>query len=95
MNIPSCGTCSQLVLDLNGAIPDWASKLSTSRSPITTVDQWTGFDDTSDTRDGVYPNTSGAQKMAKVWFPAVVAALGRPIESTLVGFLNRLLEGIL
>lgn len=95
MNIPSCGTCSQLVLDLNTAIPDWASQLSTSTSPITTVDQWTGFDDASDTGDGVHPNASGDRKIARVWFPAVVAALGIPTEGTFLGFISRLLNGIL
>ena len=75
MNSPSCSTCSQLVLDLNAGIPDWASQLSTNTSPITTADQWTGFDPSLDTGDGVHPNSSGDQKMANGWYPAVVAAL--------------------
>lgn len=40
------------------------------------VDQWTGFDTTVDTFDGVHPNDSGYRKMADRWYPALTAALG-------------------
>ena len=46
------------------AIPGWATGKSTAASPITVVDQWSGFNDATDTIDGVHPNASGNQKMA-------------------------------
>ncbi len=75
MTPSSCSACAQRVVDLNRAIPGWASAKSTARSPITVVDQWTGFNTASDTYDGVHPNSSGDQKMANRWFPALAAQL--------------------
>jgi cellulase/cellobiase CelA1 len=50
--------------------------MSTAQSPITVVDQWTGFSTSADTTDGVHPNgTSGIQKMSDRWYPALAAAL--------------------
>jgi acyl-CoA thioesterase-1 len=40
------------------------------------VDQWTGFNTTTDTGDGVHPNDSGIRKIADRWYPALTAALG-------------------
>jgi lysophospholipase L1-like esterase len=70
-----CPTCGQRVVDLNQHIPAWASGLTTTQSPITVVDQWTGFDATADTVDGVHPNASGNQKMSDRWYPALSALL--------------------
>ncbi|WP_439656953.1 cellulase family glycosylhydrolase [Lentzea sp. HUAS TT2] len=76
MNPSSCSACGQRVVDLNAAIPGWARANSTTASPITVVDQWTGFDTAADTTDGVHPNSStGIQKIESRWYPAVVAAL--------------------
>jgi lysophospholipase L1-like esterase len=72
----SCGSCANGVIALNNAIPGWASGLSTSASPITVVDQWSGFSATSDTSDGVHPTDGGHQKMANKMYPVLVAALG-------------------
>jgi lysophospholipase L1-like esterase len=71
-----CTDCYQRVIDLNAAIPGWAAGLSTAQSPITVVDQWTGFNTLTDTGDGIHPNDLGIQKMADKWYPAVVAVLG-------------------
>lgn len=77
MNPSNCPACGQRVADLNAAIPGWARANSTTASPITVVDQWTGFDTAADTTDGVHPNSStGIQKIASRWYPAVVSALG-------------------
>ena len=77
MNPANCSACAQRVTDLNAAIPGWARANSTTASPITVVDQWTGFDTAADTTDGVHPNSStGIQKIESRWYPAVVAALG-------------------
>jgi mannan endo-1,4-beta-mannosidase len=77
MNPSGCSACGQRVVDLNNAIPGWARANSTAASPITVVDQWTGFSTATDTTDGVHPNTTtGIQKIESRWYPAVVAALG-------------------
>ncbi|SER14425.1 mannan endo-1,4-beta-mannosidase [Lentzea xinjiangensis] len=77
MNPANCSACGQRVIDLNSAIPGWARANSTAASPVTVVDQWTGFDTAADTTDGVHPNGStGIQKIESRWYPAVVAALG-------------------
>jgi lysophospholipase L1-like esterase len=60
----ACTACTQAVINLNAAIPNWATGLSTTQSPIVVVDQWTGFSVSSDTGDGVHPNDSGFRKMA-------------------------------
>ncbi|MFI9812868.1 cellulose binding domain-containing protein [Saccharothrix variisporea] len=76
MNPANCAECAQRVVDLNAAIPGWAAAKSTARSPVTVVDQWTGFSTSADTGDGVHPNASGDRKIADRWFPALVNALG-------------------
>ena len=73
------------MVDLNAAIPAWAASLTTAASPITVVDQWTGFDDphelwfvagaATDTYDGVHPNDAGNVKIANRWYPSVSATL--------------------
>jgi mannan endo-1,4-beta-mannosidase len=76
MNPANCAACGQRVVDLNNAIPGWAQARTTAASPITVVDQWTGFNTATDTTDGVHPNGStGIQKIESRWYPAVVAAL--------------------
>ncbi len=75
MNPSSCAACAQRVVDFNARIPDWARATSTDRSPITVVDQWTGFSTATDTYDGVHPNASGDDKIAARWYPALAATL--------------------
>ncbi|GAA4697432.1 cellulose binding domain-containing protein [Phytohabitans rumicis] len=73
----NCTYCTSGVIALNNAIPGWAAGKSTTQSPITVVDQWTGFDPVADTiGDGVHPDDSGFQKMSDRWYPAVTRALG-------------------
>lgn len=90
MNPSNCAACAQRVTALNAVIPGWAAAHSTAQSPITVVDQWTGFNDATDTVDGVHPNDAGNHKVAARWLPALTAALGGstppPSETTaLVG----------
>jgi mannan endo-1,4-beta-mannosidase len=88
MNPANCAACGQRVVDLDNAIPGWAQAHSTAASPITVVDQWTGFSTAADTVDGVHPNsTTGIQKLEARWYPALTAALGgsTPAGSTVVG----------
>jgi hypothetical protein len=54
--------------------PAWAMANATSSSPVYVIDHWTGFDDATDTVDGVHPNMTGATKMATVSYNAIVAA---------------------
>lgn len=75
MNPSSCSDCAQRVINFNNAIPAWASGKSTSASPITVVDCWTGFNTATDTGDGVHPNDSGNQKLANSWFEPLKAAI--------------------
>ncbi|MFF5982176.1 GDSL-type esterase/lipase family protein [Streptomyces olindensis] len=75
MNPSSCAACAQRVVDFNARIPDWARATGTDRSPVTVVDQWTGFSTATDTYDGVHPNASGDAKIAARWFPALAAVL--------------------
>lgn len=76
MDPAGCGDCAQGVVALNDAIPGWAGANSTERSPITVVDQWTGFSTATDTSDGVHPNdTTGIRKLESRWYPALVSAL--------------------
>lgn len=69
MNPSGCSACAQRVINFNAAIPGWASSKSTSQSPIVVVDQWTGYNDSTDTIDGVHPNSSGNNKIASKWYP--------------------------
>ncbi|MDU0294160.1 SGNH/GDSL hydrolase family protein, partial [Saccharothrix longispora] len=78
MEPAGCAECAGRVVALNEAIPAWAAGKSTPRSPVTVVDQWTGFDAATDTGDGVHPVDSGFRKMADRWYPALAAALGDP-----------------
>jgi lysophospholipase L1-like esterase len=75
MNPSNCPACAQRVVAFNAAIPAWAAGKSTAQSPITVVDQFTGFNDATDTGDGVHPNAAGNQKISDRWFPALSAVL--------------------
>ncbi len=79
----SCPACPQRTIDLNNAIPGWAAGLTTTQSPITVVDQWTGWDPAADTGDGVHPNDpTGITIMANKWYPALSAAIGPAGQGT-------------
>ncbi|MFC5288086.1 cellulose binding domain-containing protein [Actinokineospora guangxiensis] len=75
MNAANCGECAQRVVALNAALPAWAAGKTTSRSPVTVVDQWTGFSTASDTYDGVHPNASGDRKIADRWYSPLLTAI--------------------
>ncbi|MEU8612095.1 cellulose binding domain-containing protein [Actinoplanes sp. NPDC048791] len=75
MTPSNCAECTQRVIDFNAAIPAWAAATSTAASPVTVVDQWTGFNTATDTPDGVHPNDNGNRKIADRWYPALLAAI--------------------
>jgi len=68
-----CNDCPTRAQSLNAQIPAWAASNSTAASPITVVDQFTGFNPAQgqDTSDGVHPNASGSTKIAAKWFSAL------------------------
>lgn len=73
----TCSECPDRTIAFNNAIPAWAASLTTAQSPITVVDQWTGWVPATDTYDGVHPSDpAGITKMADKWYPPLVAALG-------------------
>lgn len=76
-----CATCPADAVTLNNRIPGWAAGLTTARSPIVVVDQWTGFNAASDTGDGVHPNDSGFRKMADRFAPALKQLLGTVVPT--------------
>lgn len=76
MNPSSCTECAQRVVSFNAAIPAWATGKTTAQSPITVVDQWTGFNTATDTGDGVHPNDLGNQKISDRWYPPLASVLG-------------------
>lgn len=71
----SCPQCPQGVDELNAAIPGWAEEHTTDDSPITVVDQNTGFDADTDTYDGLHSDGSGGEKLAANWFAALAKVL--------------------
>lgn len=60
---------------LNSAIATYAPKKSTSRSPVSFVDNVAGFDAVTDTTDGEHPNDAGNEKMAKKFFEPTKSAI--------------------
>ena len=82
MSAAACSTCPADVAALDNAIPAWAAGLSTSQSPITVADLWTGYDAVADNVDGVHPNDTGFQKMSDAWYPALTRALGAVTPTT-------------
>ncbi len=82
MNPSGCSNCAQGVINLDAAIPAWAASITTAQSPVIAVDQWTGFNDATDTVDGVHPNDSGNQKIAARWFTPLTQQLNTFIMPT-------------
>jgi lysophospholipase L1-like esterase len=68
-----CNDCPTRAQSLNAQIPTWAAANSTAASPISVVDQYTGFNPATgqDTSDGVHPNAAGSTKIAAKWFAAL------------------------
>ena len=65
-----------IVRTLNSAVPAWATANSTSASPIVVVDQFAGYNVATDNQaDGVHPNPTGSDKIAKHWFDAIQGLL--------------------
>ncbi|KAF2473945.1 SGNH hydrolase [Lindgomyces ingoldianus] len=65
----------QGIIDLNKAIVQWAPTKSTKESSIVVVDNFTGFNVTTDTVDGEHPNDKGNQKLADKFYQPLVDAI--------------------
>jgi len=71
LNPSGCTPCTANARALDDMIPGWAAANTSPTSPISVVDQFTGFDPATDTRDGVHSNNSGSMKIATNWFNAL------------------------
>lgn len=63
------------ITTFNQRIGTLATSKNTTTSPVIAVDQWTGFNASTDTYDGVHPNATGEAKMAEKWFQAIRTSL--------------------
>jgi lysophospholipase L1-like esterase len=63
------------IVELNKAIVAWAPTKTTWTSPITLVDNYTGFNTTTDTTDGEHPNGAGDEKIATKFFQPLTVAI--------------------
>jgi len=62
---------TERIVELNQKLAGLALSLSTQASPVVLVDQFTGFDPSTMTADGLHPNTIGEEHMARVWLQAM------------------------
>jgi lysophospholipase L1-like esterase len=63
------------IVELNKAIVAWAPTKTTRYSPITLIDNYTGFNTTTDTVDGEHPNAAGDEKFANKFFQPLTLAI--------------------
>ncbi|KAF1928015.1 carbohydrate esterase family 3 protein [Didymella exigua CBS 183.55] len=63
------------IVNLNTAIKQYVPSKTTRDSPVTFVDNYTGFDAVADTADGEHPNDSGNEKMATKFFASTRDAI--------------------
>lgn len=70
----------QQTIDYNNAVAVLAGQLHTSQSPISLIDQHTGFNNQTETYDDppVHPNEIGEKKIAGKYYDHLVAILGQP-----------------
>ncbi|EJF11150.1 SGNH/GDSL hydrolase family protein [Pontibacter sp. BAB1700] len=81
-------TKAQNIQLLNQQIEAIANGQSSDGPPIILVDQNTDFDarEGKDTYDGIHPNDSGMEKMAQVWFEAIMNEIIIPLPVELHSF---------
>ncbi len=59
------------IINLNKQIALYAREHSTAKSPIKSVDQYSGINPAEDMFDDIHPNTKGEKIMAERWFEAI------------------------
>ncbi len=69
------GRATELFKQYNQELSALARRADLAGSRVFLVDQFTGFDPTLDTYDGVHPNERGSDKMAAKWFAGMQALL--------------------
>jgi acyl-CoA thioesterase I len=69
--IPFNRTNGHHVPTLNSRIASLVSARNTSQSRVILVDQYSGFNTSTDTFDGTHPNVAGEQKLANRWYAAL------------------------
>ena len=62
---------NERIVELNQNLATLAPNLSTDTSPVVLVDQFTGFEPSTMTADGLHPNTVGEERMAQIWLQAL------------------------
>lgn len=76
---------TQQIEPYNSALPALAQALSTDRSPIIVVDQYSGYDGVRDNGpDGIHPGRTGMQKIAARWRAALSPVLSAPAPNVTV-----------
>lgn len=70
---------------LNASLIDLAAIKNQKESPVLLVDQYTGFDVSANTWDGVHPNPSGEQKMALRWRVGIEQVLTQNLSGLIPG----------
>lgn len=73
--IPHNRSTNSLVPTLNNQIASLVSSKNTAQSRVIVVDQYSNFNVTTDTYDGVHPNVAGEQKLADRWYQALQTVL--------------------
>lgn len=76
-NIASSFPCQARIPDYNAQIPALVAEKTTAESPVSVVDQYTGFDPATMTWDGQHPNAVGESQMADRWFTELAPLLDK------------------
>lgn len=73
--IASANTCHIGIPALNAKLPGLVTEKTRAESPITLVDQYSGFDPSTMTYDDTHPNAIGESRMADRWFEKLAPVL--------------------
>src|SRR6185503_12698023 len=84
--IASASTCHTGIPALNASLPALVADKDRPESPLTLVDQYSGFDPSTMTYDGTHPNAAGDARMADRWFEKLTPVrFALPTEAERVG----------
>ena len=81
--IASASTCHAGIPALNARLPALVADKDRAESPVTLVDQHSGFDPSTMTYDGTHPNAVGELRMADRWFEKLVPVLDTLLTDSL------------
>jgi acyl-CoA thioesterase I len=80
--IASASTCHTGIPALNASLPALVADKDRPESPLTLVDQYSGFDPSTMTYDGTHPNAVGDARMADRWFEKLTPVLDTLLTET-------------